>query len=114
MAKHNPWMDHLKKFRAEHPGMDNKLIFAEAKKTYKKGQSGGAALGGDLSPELISGIHHTSGGAALQLEATQYSGGKKSRRAKGSKRKHSAKHGGSKKRSAKHGGSKKRSAKRRH
>jgi hypothetical protein len=103
MAKHNPWMDHLKKFRAAHPGMDNKLIFAEAKKTYHHAkQSGGAALGGDLSPEPISGIHHTSGGAALQIGATQYSGGK-------SRRKRSNKKRSNKKRSAK-----KRSAKRRH
>jgi hypothetical protein len=110
MAKHNPWMDHLKKFRAAHPGMDNKLIFTEARKTYKKGQSGGAALGGDLSPEPISGIQHTSGGAALQMEATQYSGGK-SRRVKRSSAKRSgksAKHSGSKKRSAKKRGSKRR------
>ena len=99
MAKHNPWMDHLKKFRADHPGMDNKLIFTEAKKTYKKGQSGGAALGGDLSPEPISGIHHTSG-AALQIGATQYSGGKKSRRVKrsGSKKRSAKKRSGSKRR----------------
>jgi hypothetical protein len=102
MAKHNPWMEHLKKFRAAHPGMDNKLIFTEARKTYKKGQSGGTALGGDLSPEPISGIHHTSGGAALQMEVTQYSGGKSRRK------RSSAKRGGSKKRSNKKRGSKRR------
>jgi hypothetical protein len=104
MAKHNPWMDHLKKFRAAHPGMDN--IFTEARKTYKKGQSGGGgALGGELSPETISGIKHTSGGAALQIEATQFSGGKKSKKRSGK----SAKHGGSKKRrGSKRSGSKKR------
>jgi hypothetical protein len=100
MAKHNPWIEHLKKFRAAHPGMDHKLIFIEARKTYKKGQSGGGALGGALNPEPISGIHHTSGGAALQLEATQFSGGKSRRK------RSSAKRGGSKKRSAKKRGSK--------
>lgn len=103
MAKHNPWIEHLKKFRAAHPGMDHKLIFTEARKTYKKGQSGGGALGGELSPETISGIKHTSGGAALQLEATQYSGGKSRRK------RSSAKRGGSKKRrGSKRSGSKKR------
>jgi hypothetical protein len=102
MAKHNPWMDHLKKFREAHRGMDNKLIFTEARKTYKKGQSGGGALGGDLSPEPISGIHHTSGGAALQREATQYSGGKSRRKRSNKKR------SGSKKRSNKKRGSKRR------
>jgi hypothetical protein len=106
MAKHhNPWIEHLKKFRAAHPGMDHKLIFTEARKTYKKGQSGGGALGGALNPEPISGIHHTSGGAALQIEATQYSGGKSRRKRSGK----SAKHGGSKKRrGSKRSGSKKR------
>lgn len=108
MAKHNPWMDHLKKFREAHRGMDNKRIFTEARKTYKKGQSGGGALGGDLSPEPISGIHHTSGGAALQMEATQYSGGKSRRKRSGK----SAKKRSAKKRSGK--SAKKRGSKRRH
>jgi len=103
MAKHNPWMDHLKKFRAAHPGMDNKLIFTEARKTYKKGQSGGSALGGALSPESVAPGMSSSGGAALQLEATQYSGGKSRR-----KRSSSKKRGGSKKRSNKKRGSKRR------
>jgi hypothetical protein len=102
MAKHNPWIEHLKKFRAAHPGMDHKLIFIEARKTYKKGQSGGGALGGALSPESVAPGMSSSGGAALQLEATQYSGGKSRRK------RSSAKRGGSKKRSAKKRGSKRR------
>ena len=105
MAKHNPWIEHLKKFRAAHPGMDHKLIFTEARKTYKKGQSGGGALGGALNPESVAPGMSSSGGAALQIEATQFSGGKKSKKRSGK----SAKHGGSKKRrGSKRSGSKKR------
>jgi hypothetical protein len=37
------------------------------------------AGGGPLSPADVSGMNHSSG-TALQLTATQYSGGKKSRR----------------------------------
>ena len=46
--KVNPWMEHLKKFRAANKGMNNKLIFAAAKKTYKQSpkQIGGSAAGG--------------------------------------------------------------------
>ena len=75
MAKVNAWMVHLKKFRAAHRGMNNKLIFSAAKKTYKK-QSGGGALGGSLTPSDISGISGTSGNA-LQNKAGMYSGGKR-------------------------------------
>jgi len=100
MAKKvNPWMEHLKKFRAANKGMNNKLIFAAAKKTYKSipKQIGGLSA---LSPEAVSGM--SSSGTGLQIKATQFSGGKKSkRRGRGSKR-------STKKRSTK------RSAKRRH
>jgi hypothetical protein len=34
--KVNRWMEHLAQFRKLNPKMDNKLIFAAAKKTYKK------------------------------------------------------------------------------
>jgi len=97
--KVNPWMEHLKKFRAANKGMNNKLIFAAAKKTYKQSpkQIGGLSA---LSPEAVSGM--SSSGTGLQIKATQFSGGKKSkRRGRGSKR-------STKKRSTK------RSAKRRH
>jgi len=100
----HPWLDHMAKTRLKYPDVKNiGKLAALAKKTYKKGQSGGTALGGDLSPEPISGIHHTSGGAALQMEVTQYSGGKSRR-----KRSSSKKRGGSKKRSNKKRGSKRR------
>ena len=102
MAKHNPWMDHLKKFRADHPGMDNKKIFSEARKTYKKGQHGGLPA---LSPESVPSGMSSSGSALMNIEATQYSGGK-SRRVKRRGVKRSAKRSGSKKRSAKRGSSK--------
>ena len=98
--KVNPWMEHLKKFRAANKGMNNKLIFAAAKKTYKQSpkQIGGGLSA--LSPEAVSGM--SSSGTGLQIKATQFSGGKKSkRRGRGSKR-------STKKRSTK------RSAKRRH
>jgi hypothetical protein len=52
--KVNPWMEHLKKFRAANKGMNNKLIFAAAKKTYKT--QGTKHSGGSGSPEeLIHG-----------------------------------------------------------
>lgn len=74
MAKVNAWMVHLKKFRAAHPGMNNKLIFSAAKKTYKKHHGGGVSL----TPSPISGISGTSGNA-LQNKAGMYSGGGKRR-----------------------------------
>jgi hypothetical protein len=35
--KPNPWLEHVKKHRAENPGMPYKQCLQEAKKTYKKG-----------------------------------------------------------------------------
>ena len=69
--KVNPWMEHLKKFRAANKGMNNKLIFAAAKKTYKQSpkQIGGLSA---LSPEAVSGMSS--------------SGKKSKRRGRGSKR----------------------------
>jgi hypothetical protein len=55
--------------------MDPKKVFGEAAKTYKKQQSGGSVLS-PLSPEAVSGMPHSSG-TELQIEATQFSGGKK-------------------------------------
>ena len=116
MAK-SAWMIHLAKFRKEHPGMDPKKVFGEAAKTYKK-QSGGSALGGSLSPTPISGITETSG-AGLQLDATMYSGGKRSASkrsaskrsaSKRSARKHSAGKRSASKRSARKRSSRKHSA----
>jgi hypothetical protein len=100
----HPWLDHMAKTRLKYPDVKNMgKLAALAKKTWKKGQSGGSALGGALSPESVAPGMSSSGGAALQLEATQYSGGKSRR-----KRSSSKKRGGSKKRSNKKRGSKRR------
>jgi hypothetical protein len=90
MAKVNAWMVHLKKFRAAHRGMNNKLIFSAAKKTYKKQSGhrhrhGGGALGGSLTPSDISGT------TALQGKASLYSGGKRCSRRRHSSRRRSSK-----------------------
>jgi hypothetical protein len=104
MAKKvNPWMEHLKKFRAANKGMNNKLIFAAAKKTYKSipKQIGGLSA---LSPEAVSGM--SSSGVDLDTQvATQHGGKRRSTKRSAKKR--------STKRSAKRS-TKKRSAKRRH
>ena len=101
MAK-SAWMLHLAKFRKDHPDMDPKKVFGEAAKTYKKKQSGGQALGGELQPEsFTANSKFPSTGTNLQLTATQYSTG-------GSKRR------GSKRRGTKRGGTKRRGSKRRH
>jgi len=99
MAK-SAWHRHVAAFRAAHKGMDPKKVFGEAAKTFKKQgtkQSGGLSA---LSPEaVVSGM--SSSGTGLQIQATQFSGGKSKRRGRGSKC-------GAKKRSTKRG---KRSAK---
>jgi hypothetical protein len=102
----SPWIKHVAAFRKAHPGMDNKKVFGEAAKTFKKQkQSGGDALGGSLSPSGVPSGGSTSG-TALQVQATTFSGGKKSKR-RGSKSKRS----GSKRSGSK---SKRRGSKRRH
>ena len=108
MAKSkSAWMLHLAKFRRDHPGMDPKKIFGEAAKTYKKKQSGGQAMGGDLQPDsFVADPNFPSTGTNLQLTANQYSIGGSKRR--GSKRR------GSKCRGSKRRGSKRRGSKRRH
>ena len=86
--KVNAWMEHLKKFRAANKGMNNKLIFAAAKKTYKKQSGGGEALGSSpftADPKLASMVP-----TDLNVVATQYSGGSKRR---GTKRHGSKRHG---------------------
>ena len=96
------WIKHVAVFRKAHPGMDPKKVFGEAAKTFKKQsakQSGGDALGGELSPSGVPSGGSTSG-AALQVQATTFSGGKKSKRS-GSKSKRSgskSKRSGSKRR----------------
>ena len=95
----SPWIKHVAAFRKSHPGMDPKKVFGEAAKTFKKSpkQRGGSA---PLGSSPVAGM--SSSGTGLQIKATQFSGGKKSkRRGRGSKR-------STKKRSTK------RSAKRRH
>jgi hypothetical protein len=100
------WIKHVAAFRKAHPGMDPKKVFGEAAKTFKKQkQSGGDALGGSLSPSGVPSGGNTSD-AALQVQATTFSGGKKSKR-RGSKRSGSK----SKRRGSKRRGSK---SKRRH
>ena len=86
--KPNPWMVHFAKFRKAHPNIKFTEAAKEAVKTYKK-QAGGSALGGDLSPvDFKADAKFPTSGAALQIDATQYStgGGKKSRRSKSSKK----------------------------
>ena len=103
----NAWMAHVKHIRDANPGLGLKDILVKAKASYKKekhggslvilpmlggskGKYGGAALGGELNPEAVSGMTHSSG-TALQIQATQFSGGKKSKR-RGSKRHGSKRH----------------------
>ena len=88
MAKKlNPWMAHVQAVRKQNPGMSLMEILKKAKTSYKKPQHGGSgALGGSLSPSSVPAGGSTSG-TALQMQATQFSGGKKSkRRGRGSKR----------------------------
>jgi hypothetical protein len=95
------WIKHVAAFRKAHPGMDPKKVFGEAAKTFKKQgakHSGGSALGGDLSPEAVSGF--SSSGIDLDTHvATQYGGKKRS--TKRSAKKRSGKKRSCKKRSMK-------------
>ena len=76
----------MAKFRKAHPEIDSKKMFGEAAKTYKK-QAGGSALGGDLSPtDFKANPNLPTSGSAIQIDATQYSGGKKSRKARSGKK----------------------------
>ena len=73
----SPWIEHVAAFRKAHPGMDNKLIFAAAKKTYKgRKQSpkkiGGGALGA-LSPAPVSGMSNS--GTDLDTQVATQRGG---------------------------------------
>jgi len=104
-------MAHVKRVGNENPGMGLRDILVKAKASYKKekhggslvvlpmlggskGQSGGSAPSA-LTPDSVSGGGHSSG-TALQLQATQFSGGKKSKRRgskrRGSKRKSKRRH----------------------
>jgi hypothetical protein len=98
MAKKlNPWMAHVQAVRKQNPGMSLMEILKKAKTSYKKPQHGGSgALGGSLSPSSVPAGGRSSG-TALQMQAIQFSGGKKSKR-RGSKRRGS-KRRGSKRRS---------------
>lgn len=110
--KVNPWMEHLKKFRAANKGMNNKLIFAAAKKTYKT--QGTKHSGGGLNAELFGGKRRStkrrgrgskrsakkrSGGGPNAEFDTMFHGGKRrsTKRGKRGKRgKRSTKRGGTK------------------
>ena len=105
----NAWMAHVNQIRDENPGMSLMELLKKAKGSYKKEKHGGSLvvlpmLGGSkgksgglsaLSPDAVSGMSHSSG-TALQLQATQFSGGKKSKRRgskrRGSKRKSKRRH----------------------
>jgi hypothetical protein len=87
MAKKvNPWTAHVKEVSKQNPGMKFIDVLKKAKVSYKKHrpQHGGGALGGSLSPTAVAGMSKSSG-TDLQVQATQFSGGKKSKR-RGSKR----------------------------
>ena len=87
MAKKvNPWTAHVKEVSKQNPGMKFIDVLKKAKVSYKKHQPqhGGGALGGSLSPTDVTGMSKSSG-TDLQVQATQFSGGKKSKR-RGSKR----------------------------
>ena len=106
----NAWMAHVKQVGEKNPGMGLRDILVKAKASYKKEKHGGSLvllpmLGGSkgqsgglsaLSPDAVSGMSHSSGGG-LQMKATQFSGGKKSKR----KRSGSKRCGGSKRRGSK-------------
>lgn len=81
--KHNPWMDHMAKVRKQYPNLHFIEVAKKAKETYHSPQKGGGAMGGDLSPTAVHGLH---GGVDLDTQATQYSGGKKSRKCKSGKK----------------------------
>jgi hypothetical protein len=87
MAKKvNPWTAHVKEVSKQNPGMKFMDVLKKAKASYKKQQHqhGGSALGGSLSPSSVPAGGRSSG-TALQIDATRFSGGKKSKR-RGSKR----------------------------
>jgi hypothetical protein len=98
MAKKlNAWMAHVADVRKQHPGMSLMEILKKAKSSYekpasssssssshKKHSGGAGALGGALSPSDVAPGDTTSD-ANIQIQATTFSGGKKSKR-RGSKR----------------------------
>lgn len=109
--KKNAWMAHVEAVKQSNPGLSLMELLKKAKTSYKKekhggslvvlpmlggskGQSGGSAPSA-LTPDSVSGGGHSSG-TALQLQATQFSGGKKSKRRgskrRGSKRKSKRRH----------------------
>ena len=82
MAKKlNAWMAHVQDVRAQNPGMSLMEILKKAKTTYKKSASSSRKKhgGSDLSPSDVPSGGRSSG-TALQIQATQLSGGKKSKR----------------------------------
>ena len=97
MAK-SAWIKHVAAFRAAHKGMDPKKVFGEAAKTFKK-QSGGTALGGELSPSSFHSSPKYASMVPTDLNtqvATQYSGGKskksRSKKSRSRSRSHKRRH----------------------
>ena len=81
----NKWLVHMAKVRKQYPNLHFTEVAKKAKATYHSHQKGGAAMGGDLSPEAVHGMR--SSGVDLDTQvATHYGGGKKSRRSKSGKK----------------------------
>ena len=98
--KPNAWMAHVMRTKAANLGMQLKDVLRKAAETYKKDASSSSSAsstkhkthkkhGGLLLPSLFGGSRMSGGGSLSpadvkssggQLNTTQYSGGKKSRR----------------------------------
>jgi hypothetical protein len=98
--KANAWMAHVQSVRKQNPGLSLMDLLKKAKESYRsasKHHSGGGALGGALSPSDVPSGGSTSG-AALQVQATTFSGGKKSKRRGSKSKRRGSKRRGSKRR----------------
>ena len=112
MAK-TAWHKHVAAFRAAHKGMDNKKVFSEAAKTFNK-QSGGDQ---PIAPPIPVMVKQRGGGQLeysnftsspklanmvptdLNVVATNYSGGSKKSKKRGSSKRRGSKRRGTKRRS---------------
>ena len=86
----------MAKVRKQYPNLHFTEVAKKAKETYQKG---GSALGGDLSPEAVHGLHGS--GVDLDTQVATQHGGKKSRRSKSGKKSRSRKSKSSKSKSRK-------------